>query len=138
MREKRSVRCRDPDAKPDIEAVAHDTPDKIHTIAIDSLKGIVDADVAKLNSAFKLEGQAAEDGKTLFPLLYNAYVDTDMSLLEINPLVTLKDGHLCVLDAKVSFDSNAMFRHPDIADHHAVKIGADMVFGLDIATSQNR
>jgi len=78
----------------DIETVAHDTPEKIHTIAIDSLKGIVDADVAKLNEAFKLTGVAAEDGKTLFPLLYNAYVDTDMSLLEINPLVTLKDGHL--------------------------------------------
>lgn len=100
----------------DIETVAHETPDKIHTIAIDSLKGIVDADVAKLNAAFKLEGQAAEDGKTLFPLLYNAYVDTDMSLLEINPLVTLKDGHLRVLDAKVSFDGNAMFRHPDIVE----------------------
>ncbi len=99
----------------DIETVAHDTPEKIHTIAIDPLKGIVDEDVAKLNAAFKLTGQAAEDGKSLFPLLYNAYIETDMSLLEINPLVTLKDGHLKVLDAKVSFDGNALFRHPEIA-----------------------
>ncbi len=100
----------------DIETVAHDTPDKIHTIAIDPLKGILDEDIAKLNKAFNLSGQAAEDGKTLFPLLYNAYLQTDMSLLEINPLVTLKDGHLAVLDAKVSFDNNAMFRHPEIAE----------------------
>lgn len=100
----------------DIESVAHDTPEKIHTIAIDPLKGITDADVAKLNAAFELTGTAAEDGKTLFPLLYKAYQDSDMSLLEINPLVTLKDGHLKVLDAKVSFDSNALFRHPDIVE----------------------
>ncbi len=99
----------------DIETVAHDTPEKIHTIAIDPLKGIVDSDVAKLNSAFQLTGQAADDGKTLFPLLYKAYIETDISLLEVNPLVTLKDGHLRVLDAKVSFDNNALFRHPDIA-----------------------
>ncbi|ASJ71535.1 ADP-forming succinate--CoA ligase subunit beta [Granulosicoccus antarcticus] len=100
----------------DIETVAHDTPEKIHTIAIDSLKGIVDADVAALNTAFELDGVAAEDAKTLFPLIYKAFVDTDMSLLEINPLVVLKDGHLRVLDAKVSFDGNALFRHPDIVE----------------------
>jgi len=100
----------------DIETVAHDTPEKIHTIAIDPLAGITDSDVEKLNAAFKLSGDAAKDGETLFPLLYNAFVETDMSLLEINPLVTLKDGHLKVLDAKVSFDGNALFRHPDIAE----------------------
>ena len=100
----------------DIEAVAHDTPEKIHTVAIDSLKGITDADVASLNAAFKLDGVAAEDGKTLFPTLYNAFVESDMSLLEVNPLVILKDGHLRVLDAKVSFDGNAMFRHPELID----------------------
>ncbi|NND90185.1 MAG: succinate--CoA ligase subunit beta, partial [Granulosicoccus sp.] len=100
----------------DIETVAHDTPEKIHTIAIDPLKGMVDDDVSRLNSAFELDGTAATDGKTLFPLLYKAFYDTDMSLLEINPLVVLKDGHLRVLDAKVSFDSNALFRHPDIME----------------------
>ena len=98
----------------DIETVAHDTPEKIHTIAIDSLKGIVDADIAALIKAFELDGDAAVDANTLFPLLYKAFVETDMSLLEINPLVVLKDGHLRVLDAKVSFDGNALFRHPDI------------------------
>ncbi len=100
----------------DIETVAHDTPEKIHTIGINSLTGITDADVEKLSAAFELEGAAKEDAKSLFPILYKAFTDSDMSLLEINPLVVLKDGHLRVLDAKVSFDGNALFRHADIVE----------------------
>ncbi len=98
----------------DIETVAHDTPEKIHTTAIDPLKGMVDTDIDKLNAAFELDGAAATDAKTLFRLLYKAFVDTDMALLEINPLVVLKNGHLKVLDAKVSFDGNALFRQPEV------------------------
>jgi len=100
----------------DIEAVAHDTPEKIHTIAIDSLKGMTEDDVARLNAAYGLTGTAADDGEKLFPTLYKAFVDSDMSLLEVNPLVILKDGHLRVLDAKVSFDGNALYRHPDLVE----------------------
>ncbi len=100
----------------DIEAVAEETPEKIHTIAIDPLAGITAADIDKLNKAYELGGAAAEDGKTLFPALYRAFVEKDMSLLEVNPLIVLKDGHLRVLDAKVSFDNNALFRHPDIVE----------------------
>lgn len=100
----------------DIEAVAEETPEKIHTIGIDPIKGITDADIDKLNSAFALSGVAAEDGKTLFPMLYNAFLESDMSLLEVNPLVVLKDGHLRVLDAKISFDNNALFRQPEIKE----------------------
>ncbi len=100
----------------DIEAVAHDTPEKIHTIGIDPVDGITDEDVAKLSAAYELDGVAAEDGKSLFPTLYKAFYDSDMSLLEVNPLVILKDGHLRVLDAKVSFDNNALFRHPDVVE----------------------
>ncbi len=100
----------------DIEAVAEETPEKIHTIGIDPLKGMTDEDIAKLNAAFELSGDAAEDGKDLFPILYNAFVEKDMSLLEVNPLIVMKDGHLRVLDAKVSFDGNALFRHPDIME----------------------
>jgi succinyl-CoA synthetase beta subunit len=98
----------------DIEAVAHDTPEKIITLAIDPLKGVTAADVKKLNSALKLKGAAAKDGETLFPLLYQAFTEKDMSLLEVNPLIVMKDGRLRVLDAKVSFDNNALFRHEDI------------------------
>ena len=100
----------------DIEAVAHDTPEKIQTIVIDPEAGVTEADVATLNAALKLDGAAAEDGKTLFPILYKAFTEKDMSLLEVNPLIVMKDGHLRVLDAKVSFDNNALFRHPDVVE----------------------
>jgi succinyl-CoA synthetase beta subunit len=100
----------------DIEAVAEHTPEKIINVAIDPEAGITDADVAKLSAGLKLEGAAAEDAKKLFPILYTAFTEKDMSLLEINPLVILGNGHLRVLDAKVSFDGNAEFRHPELAD----------------------
>jgi len=100
----------------DIEAVAHDTPDKIVTLAIDPDKGVTADDVATLNAALELEGDAARDGASVFPTLYKAFVDKDMSLLEVNPLIVMKDGHLRLLDAKVSFDNNALFRHPDVLE----------------------
>ena len=100
----------------DIEAVAEDTPELIHTVSIDPETGCTPADVAKLVSAFKLDGDAAKDAETLFPLLYNAFVEKDMSLLEVNPLIVMKDGHLRVLDAKMSFDGNAEFRHPELQE----------------------
>ncbi|MCA8892218.1 MAG: ADP-forming succinate--CoA ligase subunit beta [Hyphomonas sp.] len=100
----------------DIEQVAHDTPEKILTLSIDPETGVTDEDIAKLNEALKLEGTAAEDGKKLFPILYKAFTEKDMSLLEVNPLIVMDNGHLRVLDAKVSFDGNALFRHPDIVD----------------------
>ena len=98
----------------DIETVAHDTPEKIQNIVIDPATGVTDADVAAINAAYGLTGAAAEDGKSLFPALYKAFVEKDMDMLEVNPLIVMKDGHLRVLDAKVSFDGNALFRHEDI------------------------
>ncbi|WP_193174465.1 ADP-forming succinate--CoA ligase subunit beta [Oricola nitratireducens] len=98
----------------DIEAVAEETPDKIVTLAIDPETGVTDADCKKLNRALKLTKDAAKDGMKLFPILYKAFTEKDMSLLEVNPLIVMKDGHLRVLDAKVSFDGNALFRHDDI------------------------
>ncbi|MEM7301523.1 MAG: ADP-forming succinate--CoA ligase subunit beta [Pseudomonadota bacterium] len=100
----------------DIEAVAEETPEKIHTIGIDATTGITAEDAAKLVAAYKLEGAAAEEGPALFEALYRAFTEKDMSLLEVNPLIVMKDGQLRVLDAKVSFDGNAEFRHPDLAD----------------------
>ncbi|MEP3275526.1 MAG: ADP-forming succinate--CoA ligase subunit beta [Stappiaceae bacterium] len=97
-----------------IEDVAHDTPEKILTLPIESDQGVTAAAAGQLCDSLKLDGAARDDGLSLFPLLYNAFVDKDMSLLEINPLIVLKDGHLRVLDAKVSFDGNALFRHDDI------------------------
>ena len=98
----------------DIEAVAHDTPEKILTIDIDPEAGVTPANVTEINTAYGLTGAAARDGESLFPILYKAFVDKDMSMLEVNPLIVMKDGRLRVLDAKVSFDGNALFRHEDM------------------------
>ncbi|MEO1795131.1 MAG: ADP-forming succinate--CoA ligase subunit beta, partial [Pseudomonadota bacterium] len=99
----------------DIEAVAEETPEKIVTLPIDPETGVTPSDNAKLADALKLEGQARDDAMALFPILHKAFVDKDMSLLEINPLIVMKDGRVRVLDAKVSFDGNAVFRHDDVA-----------------------
>ncbi|ECI7685693.1 ADP-forming succinate--CoA ligase subunit beta [Salmonella enterica subsp. enterica] len=98
----------------DIETVAHDTPEKIITVAIDPDTGVTDADVKAINAALKLDGEAAKDGAKVFPALYKAFVEKDMSLLEVNPLIVMTNGHLRVLDAKMSFDGNALFRHDDV------------------------
>ncbi|WP_374629812.1 ADP-forming succinate--CoA ligase subunit beta [Pannonibacter indicus] len=98
----------------DIEAVAEHTPEKIVTLPIDPDTGVTDADAGKLCDALKLEGEARADALKLFPILYKAFMEKDMSLLEINPLIVMKNGRVRVLDAKVSFDGNALFRHPEI------------------------
>uniref|UniRef100_UPI003BAD3D2E ADP-forming succinate--CoA ligase subunit beta n=1 Tax=Stappia sp. TaxID=1870903 RepID=UPI003BAD3D2E len=100
----------------DIEAVAEETPEKIVTVAIDPDTGVTEADAGKLCDALELSGEARADGMKLFPILYTAFVEKDMSLLEVNPLIVMKNGRLRVLDAKVSFDGNALFRHPDIVE----------------------
>lgn len=98
----------------DIEEVAHATPEKIHTIAINPEAGVTAENVAAINAALELTGDAAENGKSLFPILYKAFVEKDMDMLEINPLIVMENGRLRVLDAKVSFDGNALYRHEDI------------------------
>ncbi|MEO1543663.1 MAG: ADP-forming succinate--CoA ligase subunit beta [Pseudomonadota bacterium] len=100
----------------DIEAVAEETPEKIITLPIDPDTGVTDADATKLCDALGLVGNDKADGLTLFPILYKAFTEKDMALLEVNPLITIKGGGLRVLDAKVSFDGNALFRHPDIVE----------------------
>ena len=100
----------------DIETVAHDTPELIHSVGINASTGCTDADAATLADAFKLEGSAREQGMALFKNLYEAFVSKDMSLLEINPLIVTKSNDVQVLDAKVSFDNNALFRHPDVME----------------------
>ncbi len=100
----------------DIEEVAAETPEKILTINIDPTTGVTDADCEALCKALNLEGIAKEDGFKLFPILYKAFTEKDMAMLEVNPLIVMEDQHLRVLDAKVSFDGNALFRHPDIQE----------------------
>jgi succinyl-CoA synthetase beta subunit len=86
----------------DIETVAAATPEKIVTVAIDPETSVTDEDVGKLAGALRLGEPALSESGPLFTALYKAFVENDMSLLEINPLVILKDGHLRVLDAKVA------------------------------------
>ena len=100
----------------DIEAVAEETPDKIHTIAVDPRAGVTDADADRLADALALQEPARGQAERLFKTLYRAFVEKDMSLLEVNPLIVTKGGEITVLDAKVSFDNNALFRHPDIVE----------------------
>ncbi len=100
----------------DIEAVAEETPEKILTLPIDPVAGVTEADAGKLCDALALDGEARSDGMTLFPILYKAFMEKDMSLLEVNPLIVMTNGRLRVLDAKVSFDGNALFRHDDVME----------------------
>jgi succinyl-CoA synthetase beta subunit len=98
----------------DIEEVAHDTPEKIVTFSIDPATGVFPHHARRLANALGLTGGLAKEAATLLTQLYTAFLAKDMSMLEINPLIVTGDQHLRVLDAKVSFDSNALFRHPDI------------------------
>jgi succinyl-CoA synthetase beta subunit len=100
----------------DIEDVAHSTPEKIQTLNIEPLAGVTDADADKISAALQLTGSAKTDMGSLAKILYKAFTEKDMSMLEVNPLIVMKDGHLRVLDAKVSFDGNALFRHPDMVE----------------------
>lgn len=99
----------------DIETVAVETPEKIMTLLIDPDVGVTQGDAISLANAFGLDGMAREEGLKLFQLLYKLFIEKDISLLEINPLVVTSNGCLRVLDAKLSFDDNALFRHSDIA-----------------------
>ena len=98
----------------DIEAVAHDTPDRIKTIVIDPGTGFTEADGRAAAEALKLSGSLADECAQLTRKLYDAFVALDCEMIEINPLCKTEDGHLTVLDTKMSFDGNAMFRHKDV------------------------
>ncbi|MCC6827617.1 MAG: ADP-forming succinate--CoA ligase subunit beta [Novosphingobium sp.] len=98
----------------DIEEVAHATPEKITTITIDPAEGFQPHHGRAVAFGLKLKGDLNKQAQKLAGQLYEAFIATDMSMLEINPLIETTDGQLLVLDAKVSFDPNALFRHPDI------------------------
>ncbi|TVV75389.1 ADP-forming succinate--CoA ligase subunit beta [Sphingomonas solaris] len=98
----------------DIETVAHDTPESIQTITIDPAEGFQPHHGRAVAFALKLKGDLNKQAAKVAEQLYTAFMATDMEMLEINPLVETTDGKILVLDAKVSFDSNALYRHPDI------------------------
>ena len=100
----------------DIEEVAASTPEKIHKIFIDPKQGLDRIASIQLNKKIGLPQQALEKGADLFEGLYQAFVDTDASLAEINPMILTVDGDILALDAKMNFDTNALFRQPKILD----------------------
>ncbi len=100
----------------DIEAVAEETPEKIVTFSVDPATGFMPHHGRTLAKALGLAGDTAKQVAKLGATLFKAFNQKDMSLLEINPLVVTGDDQVICLDAKVGFDSNAMYRHPDIAE----------------------
>jgi succinyl-CoA synthetase beta subunit len=100
----------------DIEEVAHKTPEKIVTFSVDPATGIMPHHGRAVAKALKLSGDLAKEAESLTNKLYAAFVAKDMAMLEINPLIVTADNHLRCLDAKVSFDSNALYRHPEIME----------------------
>jgi succinyl-CoA synthetase beta subunit len=98
----------------DIETVAHDSPEKIHTIDIDPATGFMPHHGRSVAAALGLTGDLAKQAANTASKLYDAFLGTDAAQIEINPLAVTSDKKLLVLDAKVGFDSNALFRHKDL------------------------
>jgi succinyl-CoA synthetase beta subunit len=98
----------------EIEKVAHDTPEKITKVVIDPAIGIADFQLRQLIAALQLSGNEAKNAAKLIKNLYTMFWETDAAMVEVNPLITTPAGDVLALDAKVSFDSNALYRHPEI------------------------
>ncbi len=100
----------------DIEEVANKTPEKIITTKIDLNDEIADDDCKKIIKVFNLDDQASKQAASLIKSIYKMFIDTDANLVEINPLILTKDNNIVCLDAKMNFDDNALFKHPDILE----------------------
>ncbi|MES2697475.1 MAG: ADP-forming succinate--CoA ligase subunit beta [Verrucomicrobiota bacterium] len=98
----------------EIEKVAHDTPEKLHKIYIDPAYGLADFQVRELVFKLGFNPVEAKNAAKLIRSLYNMFWDTDAAMVEVNPLITTPKDEVLALDAKVSFDSNALYRHPEI------------------------
>jgi succinyl-CoA synthetase beta subunit len=98
----------------DIEEVAAHTPEKIHKVVIDPVQGLADADADDVSRKIGVPDASVPQARKILQALYKAFDDTDASLAEINPLILTGDGKVMALDAKIDFDNNALFRHPDI------------------------
>jgi len=98
----------------DIEEVAAKAPEKIHRVAIDPFKGLADADAELVARRIGVPEELVPKARDLFKSLYRCFDEEDCSLVEVNPLILTGDGRVVALDAKLNFDDNALFRHPDI------------------------
>jgi len=100
----------------DIEEVASKTPEKIITTKIDISDNILDSDCEKIIEIFSLKNDAKNQAISLIKSIYKMFISTDASMVEVNPLILTKEGKIICLDAKVNFDDNALFKHPDIVE----------------------
>jgi succinyl-CoA synthetase beta subunit len=100
----------------DIEEVAAKTPEKIHKVFIDPMQGLTDADADAVARKIGIPEGSLKEGRQVLQGLYRAFDETDASLAEINPLIVTGDGRVIALDAKLNFDDNGLFRHPDIVE----------------------
>ncbi len=98
----------------DIEEVAEHTPEKIHKVVIDPVKGLADADADDVSRKIGVPEGSVAQARVMLQALYKAFDETDASLAEINPLILTGDGKVIALDAKIDFDNNAVFRHPEL------------------------
>tara|TARA_B100001769_G_scaffold79828_1_gene60495 strand:+ start:657 stop:1817 length:1161 start_codon:yes stop_codon:yes gene_type:complete len=100
----------------DIEEIAIKKPEKIITTRVDVEKEISDINCERIIEVFKLEYDAKDQAIDLIKSIYKIFIEKDASLIEINPLVLTKENNILCLDAKINFDDNAIFRHPDISE----------------------
>jgi succinyl-CoA synthetase beta subunit len=100
----------------DIEEVAAKTPEKIHKVFVDPQRGLADAEAGDVARKIGVPESSVPQGRAVLQGLYRAFDETDASLAEINPLVVTRDGRVVALDAKMNFDSNGLFRHPEILE----------------------
>ena len=100
----------------DIEEVASKTPEKIITTKVDLNDEISDDDCKKIIKVFNLDDQASKQAVSLIKSIYKMFIDTDANLVEINPLILTRNNNIVCLDAKMNFDDNALFKHPEILE----------------------
>jgi succinyl-CoA synthetase beta subunit len=100
----------------DIEEVAAHHPEKIHKVHIDPKLGLTDHDADDVAGKIGIPAASVAGARTVLQGLYKAFWETDASLAEINPLILTRDGQVIALDAKLNFDSNALYRHPEIVE----------------------
>ena len=101
----------------DIEEVASKTPEKIITTRLNIDEKVKDNEVLNILKPYNLKDSALDDGKKIIQALYQALIKTDANLIEVNPLILTKDNKVICLDAKINFDDNALFRHPEILEY---------------------
>ena len=100
----------------DIEEVASSNPEKIITTKVDIAEEISDLDCESVIKIFDVNSDAKDQAISLIKSIYKMFISTDANMVEVNPLILTKEGKIVCLDAKVNFDSNALFRHPEIQE----------------------